>query len=130
MKKFVLLLAVLLAAGLANAQFGPGSGRGSMAPPPPKKQPTTRSLSGTVLNQNDDPLSSAVVYLKDTRTLAVRTYISNPDGSYLFNGLSPNQDYELYAEYQGERSSRRTLSAFDSRAQANINLHINVKPKK
>jgi hypothetical protein len=67
--------------------------------------------------------------LKDTRTLAVRTYISNKDGSYQFGGLAPNQDYELYADYQGDRSSTRTLSSFDSRTQPNINLHVNVKKK-
>jgi hypothetical protein len=60
----------------------------------------------------------------------VRTYISNKDGSYQFGGLAPNQDYEVFAEFQGGRSSTRTLSSFDSRTQPNINLHVDVKKKK
>ena len=133
MKKSFTFVCSLLFAGSAWAQIGgmgsSSTNKGSIAPPPPKKQATTRTLTGTVLNQNDLALASAVIYLKDTRTLAVRTYISNKDGSYQFGGLAPNQDYELYADYQGERSSTRTLSAFDSRTQPNINLHVNVKKK-
>lgn len=133
MKKFVAIVSLaLLAAGFAAAQFVPGGGNtganpGSMAPPPPKKQPTTRQLSGKIMDQNDDPLASAVVYLKDPRTKGVRTYISNNDGSYLFAGLAQNQDYEIFAEYKGTRSPSKTFSAFDSRAEAQINLHVNVK---
>jgi hypothetical protein len=133
MKKFFAFVCLLSFAGSAWAQIGgmgsSSTNKGSIAPPPPKKQASTRTLTGTVLNQDDQALASAVIYLKDTRTLAVRTYISNKDGSYQFGGLAPNQDYELYADYQGDRSSTRTLSAFDSRTQPNINLHVNVKKK-
>jgi hypothetical protein len=33
-------------------------------------------------------------------------------------------DYEIYAEYEGARSDTKTLSAFDSRKQATINLKV------
>ena len=127
-----IMLLMLLGAACASAQFGipginPGKNNGSIAPPPPKKGPTTRSLTGTILSQRDAPLPHAVVYLKDTRTLAVKTYIANPDGSYQFNGLSPNQDYQIYAEFNGDRSGTKTLSSFDSRPNPTMNLHIEVK---
>ncbi len=83
-----------------------------------------RSLAGHVLNRQDQPLSKAVVYLKNTKTLAIRTYISDPDGGYHFPSLSPNVDYEVYAEFQGAHSDTKTLSAFDNRKQANITLHV------
>jgi len=69
------------------------------------------------------------VYLKDTKTLNVKTYIANNDGSYQFANLSLNQDYELYAEHDGNRSSTRTLSSFDSRTSPVLNFHIEEKNK-
>lgn len=83
-----------------------------------------RTVVGHVFNAQDQPLQKAVVHLKNTRTLAIKTYITEPDGSYRFSALSPNVDYELYAEYNGGRSDTKTLSAFDNRKQATITLKI------
>jgi hypothetical protein len=83
-----------------------------------------RSLTGHVLNRQDQAVTEAVVYLKNTKTLAIRTYISDPDGSYHFPGLSPNIDYEIYAEFKGVHSDTKTLSAFDNRKQIDITLRI------
>ena len=131
-KSFCVLASALLAVTLAAAfQFGGAPGNhGSMAPAPPRKAPTTRTLTGLILDQRDAPLASAVVYLKNTRTNAIRTYISNNDGGYQFGGLEQNQDYELHAEYKGDRSALRRLSAFDSRPNPSINLKIEVRAKK
>ena len=133
MKKILIAIGVLAMAAspLVAWQFGTGSGnnQGTLAPLPPKKAPTKRSLTGVVHDQKDSPLAHAVVYLKDTRTSNVKTYIANPDGTYQFNGLSPNQDYELYAEFDGRKSSTKTLSAFDSREKASINLKVETKEK-
>ena len=129
-----LALVMALSAACASAQYGipglggpPSTNKGSMAPEAPKKAPTTRSLTGVILSQSDAPLAHAVVYLKDVRTLRVKTYIANPDGTYQFNGLSPNQDYQIYAEFNGDRSGTKTLSSFDSRPNPTMNIHIQVK---
>lgn len=90
-----------------------------------KKQDTQlRTLQGHVFSRQDQPLDKAVVYLKNTKTLAIKTYISEQDGSYHFPALSPNVDYEVYAEHNGARSDTKTLSAFDSRKLVNIILKI------
>jgi hypothetical protein len=83
-----------------------------------------RTLTGHVFNRQDQPVTKAIVYLKNTKTLAIKTYISEPDGAYHFPALSPNVDYEIYAEFQGAHSDTKTLSAFDNRKQVNITLHI------
>ena len=90
------------------------------------KQPQdhTRVLTGRVFGRQDQPLAKAVVYLKNTKSLVVKTYISDNDGTYRFPNLSPNVDYEVYAEYQGGRSDTKTLSAFDNRKLANITLRV------
>ncbi len=88
------------------------------------QQQQTRSLQGQVMNDADAPIPSAIVYLKNTKTLAVKTFIAEKDGIYRFNALSPNVDYEVYAEKDGKKSDTKTLSSFDSRKQATINLKI------
>lgn len=108
-----LLLVIAAARNLAAEQKGEGS--------------QLRTLSGYVFNSENQPLQKAVVYLKNTKTLAIKTYITDPDGSYRFPALSPNVDYEVYADYQGLHSDTKTLSAFDSRKQANITLRIKAK---
>ena len=87
----------------------------------------TRTVQGAVTSSQDAPLAGAVVFLKNTKTLQIRSFISKEDGTYYFNGLSPDVDYELRAEYQGLSSSTKTLSSFDSRKQAIINLKLNKK---
>jgi len=89
-------------------------------------QQQSRNLTGQVLTPSDQPLPSAVVYLKNTKTLAVKSFITENDGGYRFHALAPNVDYEVYAEYQGKKSSTKTVSAFDSRANVTLNLHIDV----
>jgi hypothetical protein len=84
-----------------------------------------RSLIGRVHGSQEKPIADAVVYLKNTKTLVVKTYITEENGAYRFPALSPNVDYEVHAEYKGARSDTKTLSSFDSRKEAIINLKIN-----
>lgn len=87
-------------------------------------QNESRTLVGRVFDRQDTPVAKAIVYLKNTKTLAIKTYITDTDGSYRFPALATNVDYEIYAEHEGARSDTKTLSGFDSRKQANITLRI------
>ena len=98
----------------------------SQAAPTVAMEQQTRSLSGTVRDQKDALLPNAIVYLKNMRTLAVKTYIAGQDGVYRFNGLSPNADYEVYAEFNGARSDTKTVSSFDGRKSITYNLKIDT----
>jgi hypothetical protein len=84
-----------------------------------------RLLSGKVLDQQDNPVVSAVVYLTNTRTHAVKTYIVGQDGTYRFPGLS-TVDYEVYAQYNNHKSDTRSVSQFDDRSQVYIDLKIDT----
>ncbi len=85
-----------------------------------------RLLTGKVIDKADQPLTDAVVYLTDTHTKAIKTYISGPDGVFRFPGLSMNVDYEVYAQYKGRKSDTKTVSQFDNRKQLGINLRIDA----
>jgi len=91
------------------------------------KGPVTRTLTGQVMKDTDAPLPGAVVYLKNTRTMAIRSVISDDHGNYRFASLSPDIDYEVHAEYKGVKSDKKTLSSFDSRTSARINLKIETQ---
>ena len=86
-----------------------------------------RLLTGKVVDHQDSPIPSAVVYLANTRTRAVKTFIVGQDGMYRFPALSPNVDYEVYAQYQSRKSDTKTVSQFDTRPTVNINLKIDTK---
>jgi hypothetical protein len=86
-----------------------------------------RLLTGKVVDHQDSPIPSAVVYLANTRTRAVKTFIVGQDGMYRFPALSPNVDYEVYAQYQSRKSDTKTVSQFDTRPTVNINLRIDTK---
>jgi len=123
MKRLTTIAAILLASGAllavptaeATAVFQRGA------------QGEARTLVGHVLNDREQPLPKAIVYLKNTKNLAIKTYISEPDGTFRFSGLTPNIDYEVYAEHEGARSDTKTLSGFDSRKQVSVTLKIKGK---
>jgi hypothetical protein len=87
----------------------------------------TRSVQGSVTSADDGAVNGGVVQLKNLKTLQIRSFITKEDGNYYFHGLSPDVDYELKAEYQGASSPTKTLSSFDSRPDATINLKLNKK---
>lgn len=86
-----------------------------------------RAVQGTVTDADGNAVDGAVVQLKNTRSLQIRSFITKEHGAYFFHGLSPDVDYELKADYQGASSSPKTLSSFDSRKQAVINLKLEKK---
>ena len=87
-----------------------------------------RSVQGTVFDTNDAAVNGAVVQLKNTKTLQIRSFITKENGAYYFHGLSPDVDYELKADNnQGASSSTKTLSSFDSRKEAVLNLKLSKK---
>jgi protocatechuate 3,4-dioxygenase beta subunit len=83
-----------------------------------------RNLAGTVFDQERHPVPGAVVYLKNMRNLAVITYITGEDGSYRFNNLSPDVDYEVRAEHNDHKSQTRALSSFDAHKEPHIDLRL------
>ncbi len=118
MRKCLTIAMLLLVVGLALA-----------ANPFDKKDKgdNGRLLTGRVTDRQDNPLSDAVVYLSNPRTRAVKTFIVGADGIYRFPALSPNIDYEVYAQYKGKKSDTKTVSQFDNRQQVNINLKVDTR---
>ena len=61
-----------------------------------------------MLDKGDQPIPGAVVYLKNMKTLAVKSFFAQQDGTYRFPQLALNTDYEIYAEKDGKKSNAKT----------------------
>jgi hypothetical protein len=116
----LLMLSASVFSTLVLAAPAPQFGRSS-------KEDKTRLLTGKVLDSGENPLPNAVVYLTNTRTRSLKTYIVGPDGAYRFPALQPSIDYEVYAQYNNRKSGTKTVSQFDDRSQVYISLKINTK---
>jgi hypothetical protein len=92
-----------------------------------KHEAQLRTVHGVVTDKSETPLASAVVFLKNTRSNVVRSYISDDSGNYRFSGLDPNADYEIHAEKDGSTSPTRSVSSFDSKKDLVVNLKIDKK---
>jgi hypothetical protein len=81
-------------------------------------------LDGKVFGNGEAPLVNAIVYLQSSKDNSIRSFISTADGSYRFGQVSPDVDYQVWAQYKNVKSPTKTISSFDSRKQVTIDLHI------
>jgi hypothetical protein len=86
-----------------------------------------RSVQGVVNDAQGAALNGAVVQLKNTKTLQIRSFITRDNGAYYFHGLNTDVDYELRADFDGASSKTRTLSSFDTRKEPVVNLKLEPK---
>ncbi|MEO6119684.1 MAG: carboxypeptidase-like regulatory domain-containing protein [Terriglobales bacterium] len=108
----------------------PRSHAGTVDPEPitqKDKENQQKSLTGNVVSSDDAPLPQSVVYLKNMKTLAVKSFIADDAGNFRFFALSPNTDYQVYAEYNGQRSGTKTVSGFDSKTKVEMTLKVDIK---
>jgi hypothetical protein len=111
------LLCLALGAVFTVAAALPGTGQD-------KKQPLLKTVHGMVVDKSEDPLPGAIVFLKNVSNKTVKSSFADDDGKYRFSGLDPNTDYEIHAEFKGDVSPTRRLSALDDRKDIYLNLVI------
>jgi hypothetical protein len=111
-----LVVLVTLAAAAAYAQGNPKG-----------KESQLRTVRGTVVDNSEVPVDTAVVYLKNAHTQDIITHLSDSDGTFRFSGLDLNVDYEIHAEKEGVTSSTRSISNFDTRKEFVLTLKLDHK---
>jgi hypothetical protein len=118
MKKYGLItlvgISLLFLSGLVLAQSS-------------KKEAQLRTVRGVVSDKSEKPIQNSVVFLKNLRTNTVLSHFTDEQGTYRFAGLDPNVDYEIHAEFEGQKSAVRTVSPLDSRKEITLNLKIDRK---
>jgi hypothetical protein len=110
-------LAVLLLIGFLGLAIAP-------AAVAQEKSSQLKAIRGSVVDKDETPASGSVVYLLNTKTQAVKTYIADSTGAFHFSGLDPNADYEVHAEKGNAVSPNRTISSFDSRRDLEVTLKL------
>lgn len=96
---------------------------------PKGKESDLRTVRGTVVDKQENPVETAVVYLKNTHTQDIITHLSDTDGTFRFSGLDLNVDYEIHAEKDGMTSSPHSISNFDTRKEFVLTLKLDRTKK-
>ena len=127
MKRIAVTIAFAIAFGAsALAQVNLPLNGSSSEPAAKRTRPTSKTLTGTVTDKADQPIQGAVVYLKNAKTLVVKSFFTQENGSYRFPQLLLNTDYEVWAEKDGKKSDSKSVSQFDDRFTPTVNLRINM----
>jgi hypothetical protein len=97
---------------------------------PREDDPNGRILQGAVTKEDGSFVEGAVVRIKNLKSANERSFITKKDGTYRFDGLLKDVDYEMSASYKGAVSDTKKLSMYDSRKQVARNFVIPEKVEK
>lgn len=92
-----------------------------------REEANSRTVQGLITGADEKPIVGAVVQLKDMRSLQVRSFITQDDGTYHFSGLKGDIEYQLTAKSGDASAGPKTLSIFDSRKEAILNFKLDKK---
>jgi len=93
---------------------------------PCEAQYSPRPVMGVVTDKRGNTLPGVVVQLENTRSLVVRSYITQKDGRFRFNGLNDDVDYTLRARYRKWWSEPKRLSRLNSSGHPEVDLVIPI----
>jgi hypothetical protein len=93
------------------------------------QRPTSRTVTGVVMDDGETFIQGAMVELKDLQTKKVLDIYSQKDGKYQFTDLRFDHDYTIQASYNGLSSELRQVSSIDTRWTLVLNLTL-LKPSK
>lgn len=83
-----------------------------------------RSVSGLVVGADSAPVQGATVFLKNSKTKAIRSYTSASNGRFRFAQVNMTDDYDLWAEKDGRKSQTKTVSSWDARKDYETELKL------
>lgn len=120
------LLCALALGAVLSATWGVPPAWGSGTPAQSTKVPKLRTIEGMVCSKEGAPIQGAVVYLQDSKSLAVKSYLSDAQGHFHFRQLSMSADFDLWAELNGQRSKTKNISQFNSKTNLSYKLKLPV----
>ncbi len=132
-KLFPVSLVLLAAAGLLCAQHTdlstqPATTFGNDRPKT-NKPSKFRTIVGSVKDRGDNPISGAIVQLKDLRTSKVVDFATKDDGKFAFRELRLDVNYELVAKHDNLTSPVKKVSIYDTRNQVILNFKLEPPAK-
>lgn len=109
---------VLAATGLSLLAFGAfsaGPGSALISSTAQAQNIGMRTVSGTVLDGNSQPISGATVFLRNDKTKTIRSFDSIANGHFHFAQVDMSTDFDLWAEKDSKKSAIKTVSSWDAR---------------
>ncbi|MFZ0393084.1 MAG: carboxypeptidase-like regulatory domain-containing protein [Terracidiphilus sp.] len=109
-----------------NARWAAGVAMGALAlgvgpvarlacPAAPAQNFGQRVVLGVVVDANSAGVDEATVFLRNTKTKAIRSFTTEKGGRYRFVQVNMNDDFDLWAEKDGKKTATRTVSSWDTR---------------
>jgi pimeloyl-ACP methyl ester carboxylesterase len=117
---FVILLALALTANAQGIQLKGVGSKGRV------NTPKTKNIHGAVLDQSGKPIPGAHVLVLNTKDNTSRTLTTDESGNYSIDGLKPDVNYEVRADFKGVVSDRKSISSFLDREDNLINFQLNL----
>jgi hypothetical protein len=110
---------------LATTSLGWSQFSNSPKPKPDKKP--SKLVLGVVVDQDDQPISTAVVSLTNLQTKKISQDITDDKGEFRFGGLNPENDYDVQASFHDIAGEKERISMYDSRAKREYYWKLPVK---
>jgi hypothetical protein len=83
-----------------------------------------RSVGGLVVDGESAPVQGATVFLKNSKTKAIRSYTSASNGRFRFAQVNMTDDYDLWAEKDGKKSPTKTVSSWNASKEYETELKL------
>lgn len=94
-----------------------------------KPKPIVEVVAAGEVTRDGAPATGAVVYLENPANLAIKSYLTGPDGAFHFNNIAPQTDYEVWAELNGVQSKHKFISQFSNHTKFIYTLKLEPKGK-
>ncbi|MDD5543832.1 MAG: carboxypeptidase-like regulatory domain-containing protein [Acidobacteriia bacterium] len=119
---YLFLAAILLVfpTSAANAQF-------SNSPKPKPSKIPSKLVLGQVVDQDDQPIPSAIVNLTNLKTSKISQDITDDKGEFRFGGLSPEIDYDVQTMYHNAMGPKERVSIYDTRGKREFYWKLPLK---
>lgn len=88
------------------------------------RTPTSRTVSGVVMDESENAIKGATVELTDLQTKKVLDIYSQEGGEYQYSDLRFDHDYTVQATFNGLSSEVRQVSSIDTRWHMVLNLTL------
>ncbi len=92
--------------------------------PKNEKESNTRTIQGTVKDSSDNPLSEAIVQLKDMKTSKLVDFVTTDDGKFVFRDLPMDINYELAAKHGDLTAPVKKVTIYDTRKSVILNFEL------
>lgn len=74
-----------------------------------------RVVEGVVIDANSAEVNEATVFLRNTKTKTIRSFTTEKGGRFRFVQVNMSEDFDLWADKDGEKSASKTISSWDTR---------------